>query len=114
MADFGSDTAQTARQAAEVVLNALQADSPALRTQTSPWADGLRRHQARPIWTARRPLRDQHLGGLTGSAVGYGPADAVGRTAGHRSASAPARRRRDATPDRRTRSGGEPGRGRSP
>ena len=39
MAEFASDNAQTSREAAEVVLKVLEADSPPLRTQTSPWAE---------------------------------------------------------------------------
>ena len=39
MAEFSSDSAQTSDEAAAVVLSVLQAESPALRTQTSPWAE---------------------------------------------------------------------------
>jgi NAD(P)-dependent dehydrogenase (short-subunit alcohol dehydrogenase family) len=37
-ADFSSDAAQTSEEAAEVVVSVLTAESPSLRTQTSPWA----------------------------------------------------------------------------
>jgi hypothetical protein len=39
MAEFSSDSAQTSDEAAAVVLSVLQAESPALRTQTPPWAE---------------------------------------------------------------------------
>jgi NAD(P)-dependent dehydrogenase (short-subunit alcohol dehydrogenase family) len=39
VADFSSDAAQTGGQVAEVVVGALQAEHPALRVQTSPWAE---------------------------------------------------------------------------
>jgi NAD(P)-dependent dehydrogenase (short-subunit alcohol dehydrogenase family) len=39
MAEFSSDSAQTSDEAAEVVLAVLQSETPALRTQTSPWAE---------------------------------------------------------------------------
>ncbi len=39
MAQFGSDAAQTADQVAEVIMGVLQAESPALRVQTGPWAE---------------------------------------------------------------------------
>ena len=38
MAEFASDNAQTSAEAADVVIGVLRADSPPLRTQTSPWA----------------------------------------------------------------------------
>jgi len=39
VAQFGSDTAQTAEQVASVILGVLQADQPALRVQTGPWVE---------------------------------------------------------------------------
>jgi len=39
MAEFSSSSAQTAQQVAEVVLEVLGSGSPALRVQTSPWAE---------------------------------------------------------------------------
>jgi len=39
VAQFGSDTAQTAEQVASVILGVLQAEQPALRVQTGPWVE---------------------------------------------------------------------------
>ena len=38
VADFSSDAAQTGEEVAAVIMEALQADRPALRMQTSTWA----------------------------------------------------------------------------
>jgi len=39
IAQFGSETAQTAEQVASVILAVLEADRPALRVQTGPWVE---------------------------------------------------------------------------
>jgi NAD(P)-dependent dehydrogenase (short-subunit alcohol dehydrogenase family) len=39
VAQFGSETAQTADQVAKVILGVLQAEHPALRVQTGPWVE---------------------------------------------------------------------------
>ena len=39
VAQFGSETAQSADQVAEVILGVLQAERPSMRVQTGPWVE---------------------------------------------------------------------------